>query len=63
MKRNGKDRNWTTLCRGRNCCPSIAVEGTIVYIKDDDGAQVKITLDQLDDIWHAAKAIRDGQEV
>ena len=61
MKRN--DLKWKTLCRGKNCCPSIAVDGDDLYIRDDDGEQIKITLDQHDDIAHAVKAIREERDV
>jgi len=61
MERDTK--KWITLCRGKSCCPSIAVERDTVYIKDDDGAQVKITFDQLKDIALTANEIRLGRDV
>lgn len=48
------DLKWTTLCRGKGCCPSIALEGEMLHVKDDYGQQIKITLNQLDDIVAAA---------
>ncbi len=62
MKTVTQGRKWVTLCRGKSCCPSISVEGDTVHIKDDDGAQVKITFDQLEDIARSANKIRLGRD-
>ena len=41
---------WQKCCRGRRNCPQVAVEGRTIYIRDDDGNQIKVTLAQLQDI-------------
>ena len=63
MEQDRKDLKWVVLCRRANCCPSVAVDGGMLHIKDDDGQQVKITLDQFDDIAQAVKDLREGRDV
>ena len=42
---------WQLCCRGRRSnCPQVAIEDRVIYIRDDDGHQIKVTLDQLQDI-------------
>ncbi len=42
---------WQMCCRGRrSACPQIAVDGRTVYIRDDFGGQISVTLDQFQDI-------------
>lgn len=39
------NENWTTCCRGRRSnCPQVKVEDGYVFIKDDFGGQVKLTI-------------------
>lgn len=43
--------SWQKCCRGRRSnCPQILVEGRVVYVRDDDGNQIKLTLDQVQDV-------------
>ncbi len=44
------ETQWTSCCRGRKCCPSVAVVDGFLLVKDDDGNVIKITRDQLRDI-------------
>ena len=42
---------WQKCCRGRQSnCPYVAIEGRTIYIRDDDGNKIKVTLNQLQDI-------------
>lgn len=42
---------WQKCCRGRRSnCPHILVEGRTIYVRDDDGNQIKLTLDQFQDV-------------
>lgn len=62
MENEERPKKWVTCCRRKNC-PRVAVEGSTLWIKDDNGAQVKITLDQLDAIATTVKAIRATRDV
>jgi len=48
------DLNWKMCCRGSGNCPEVSVtsikEIITVFIKDDAGDSVRLTLDQLDSI-------------
>lgn len=36
---------WTTCCRGRRSnCPLVAVEDGIIYIRDDHGGEIRLTI-------------------
>jgi hypothetical protein len=37
--------NWTTCCRGRrSSCPQVKVEDGFIYIRDDHGGEIKLTI-------------------
>lgn len=39
------EKNWTSCCRGRKSnCPQVKVEDGFVYIRDDRGGEVKLTI-------------------
>lgn len=40
---------WTTCCRGRkSACPEIKIDADDVYIRDDYGAIVRMSISQFD---------------
>lgn len=49
---------WQKCCRGRRSnCPQILVEGKVIRVRDDDGNEIKLTLDQFQDIHFRLKEI------
>jgi len=56
-------KKWVNCCRGRKNCPKVAVDMGLVWIKDDDGNEVQITLNQLDDIVNMVKTIQKTRGV
>lgn len=49
---------WESCCRGRrSACPQVAVDGRKIWIRDDDGRQICVTLDQFTDINYKLKEI------
>jgi len=41
---------FETCCRGRSCCPEVQCQGDYVWIKDDDGEVVHMTIAELLDV-------------
>ena len=46
---------WEPCCRGRKCCPLVRIEGDVVFIQDDYGSIVKVTMDQLSAIYETVE--------
>lgn len=56
-------KKWVNCCRGRKSCPKVAVSMGLVWIKDDKGNEVQITVDQLKDIVEMVETIIDTRGV
>jgi len=42
---------WQSCCRGRRSnCPQLLVNGRVIHIRDDDGNQITLTIDQFQDV-------------
>jgi len=49
---------WESCCRGRrSACPEVAIDGRKVYVKDDEGHIICVTLDQFTDIHYKLKEL------
>ena len=54
---------WTSCCRDRRTnCPSVAVEGKYLLIKDDDGAQVRVKLEAVPGLLLTVRELAPVQE-
>jgi len=49
------DKLWLDCCRG-NGCPQVSIEGETVWVKDDEGSIVTMSVDQLLDV---ARTVRE----
>ena len=58
-----KDKRWVKCCRGRNCCPEVALDGDDVFIRDDDGNIVKMTREQFKDVIRSLSAEASRQAI
>lgn len=43
---------WKNTCCRKGGCPEVAIDNEHIYIKDDHGGQIKLTLDELDNILY-----------